>query len=810
MNYREVLLSILKLEEMKNWTNVSVSGGIDRFIENNKEKLFVINNSSSFKKLLGSSYTEMNKSQRKKWVKLLNDFLISKNVIVDSKSFKDEEQYSNYERNIQLLSGSLSNLPTVGKSLLGKLEKLGLNCIEDLVYLSPNYYRDFSLITKIRDISSDNIHTVVANVWETRVLRRGKSFRKDTEAIIGDETGNCKAVWYGQPFVAKNLKTKSQFVFSGQVKSYKGINVLQSPEYEVVFDSKELIHTGRLVPVYPLTKGLSGKNIRKLTKFVLDNYLQCIPEVVPLVIRKQQNLLDLNLAIMKLHYPSTMKDAEIARRTLVFTELLLLQLGLLLKKPKKNQNIKTPMLVFDEAFYSYIVNLFPFELTEDQSKVIKEILNDMNQKSIPMNRLLQGEVGSGKTVVAFTAMLICVKNGFQSVLMAPTEILAEQHFNTLDELLRNFGTVKTELNIIKLENNDKFPDGITIGLLTGGMSQKEKQIMRNKISMGDIDIVVGTQSLIQEDTLIPKLGLAVIDEQHRFGVLQRASLREKSLDLLPHILTMSATPIPRSLALTFYGELDISTIRQLPKGRQKIATKLIPLSDIHRAYKFLRKQIELGRQAFVVCPLISESESLQIKSAEEEFERLTKLIFPELKIGLLHGKMKTKEKDEIMQEFKNNRINILVSTPVIEVGIDIPNASVILIETAERFGLSQLHQLRGRVGRGEHKSYCVLVAETSAEFAEERLKAMEKSYDGFELAEVDLKLRGPGDYLGTRQSGLPDFRIANLNDTNIISSARNEAQKILNNDPLLYKNNKLRLETERFLNRFDIELPEKS
>ena len=562
--------------------------------------------------------------------------------------------------------------------------------------------------------------------------------------------------------------------------------------------------------MYPLTKGLSGKNIRKLTKFVLDNYLQCISEVVPLTIRKQQNLLDINLAIMKLHYPSTMKDAEIARRTLVFTELLLLQLGLLLKKPKKNQNIKTPMLVFDEVFYSYIVNLFPFELTEDQSKVIKEILNDMNQKSIPMNRLLQGEVGSGKTVVAFTAMLICVKNGFQSVLMAPTEILAEQHFNTLDALLRNFGTVKTELNIIKLENNDKFLDGITIGLLTGGMSQKEKQMMRNKISMGDIDIVVGTQSLIQEDTLIPKLGLAVIDEQHRFGVLQRASLREKSLDLLPHILTMSATPIPRSLALTFYGELDISTIRQLPKGRQKVATKLIPLSDIHKAYKFLRKQIELGRQAFVVCPLISESESLQIKSAEEEFERLSKLIFPELKIGLLHGKMKSKEKDEIMQEFKNNRINILVSTPVIEVGIDIPNASVILIETAERFGLSQLHQLRGRVGRGDHKSYCVLVAETSGEFAEERLKAMEKSYDGFELAEVDLKLRGPGDYLGTRQSGLPDFRIANLNDTNIISSARNEAQKILNNDPSLYKNNKLRLETERFLNRFDIELPEKS
>ena len=358
--------------------------------------------------------------------------------------------------------------------------------------------------------------------------------------------------------------------------------------------------------------------------------MQCISEVVPLTIRKQQNLLDINLAIMKLHYPSTMKDAEIARRTLVFTELLLLQLGLLLKKPKKNQNIKTPMLVFDEVFYSYIVNLFPFELTEDQSKVIKEILNDMNQKSIPMNRLLQGEVGSGKTVVAFTAMLICVKNGFQSVLMAPTEILAEQHFNTLDALLRNFGTVKTELNIIKLENNDKFLDGITIGLLTGGMSQKEKQMMRNKISMGDIDIVVGTQSLIQEDTLIPKLGLAVIDEQHRFGVLQRASLREKSLDLLPHILTMSATPIPRSLALTFYGELDISTIRQLPKGRQKVATKLIPLSDIHKAYKFLRKQIELGRQAFVVCPLISESESLQIKSAEEEFERLSKLIFPEL------------------------------------------------------------------------------------------------------------------------------------------------------------------------------------
>ena len=491
--------------------------------------------------------------------------------------------------------------------------------------------------------------------------------------------------------------------------------------------------------------------------------------------------MDLKAAIEQAHYPSDHSGQDRSRRRLAFDELFLLQLGVFSRKREWQEDQPGLPLNIENGPVNRIAAALPFELTAAQKKAVEEILKDLS-RNVPMSRLLQGDVGSGKTVVAAIALLTAVANGYQVAFMVPTEILAEQHNSNLSGLLSSLGENSYgESNISVFKN--VFPFDLKMALLTGSLSSRDKAGIHRQVNDGDIHILVGTHALIQKEVNFKNLGLVVIDEQHRFGVEQRSVLRQKGFN--PHLLVMTATPIPRTLALTLYGDLDISTINEMPPGRMPVKTRWLQYVDRERAYGFIRKQIEAGRQAFIICPLIEESESLDAKAAVVEYERLSMEVFPELKIGLLHGRMKAVEKEKVMHQFKEGKLDILVSTSVVEVGIDIPNATVMLVEAADRFGLAQLHQFRGRVGRGEHQSYCILLAESTSEYSRERLKAIEEINNGFLLAEKDLELRGPGEFFGTRQSGLPDLKMAKLTDTQLLEVARREAGLLFKQDPHL-------------------------
>jgi ATP-dependent DNA helicase RecG len=493
--------------------------------------------------------------------------------------------------------------------------------------------------------------------------------------------------------------------------------------------------------------------------------------------------MDLHEAILQAHYPADDLSSKQSRQRLAFDELLLLQLGVLDRKREWQQDQPGYKFTIDMKAVNAFTASLSFKLTSAQDRVVREILDDL-KRDVPMSRLLQGDVGSGKTVVATIALLVAVQNGFQGALMAPTEILAEQHYSTMYKLLSAVSSdIEKQGNITSFTG----PAGsqFKIALLTGSLSSRDKRAVHEVVACGDVSIVIGTHALIQKEVAFNNLGLIVIDEQHRFGVLQRSALRQKGFN--PHLLVMTATPIPRTLALTLYGDLDISTISEMPPGRLAIKTRWLPQHEHESAYRFMRKEIASGRQAFIICPLIEESESLDVKAAIAEYERLSGEVFPDLKLGLLHGKMKGADKDGVMQDFKNGKIDILVSTSVVEVGIDVPNATVMLVEAADRFGLAQLHQFRGRVGRGAHQSYCLLLAEARTEHGQERLKAIEQTTDGFLLAEKDLELRGPGEFFGTRQSGLPELKMARLTDTQLLEMARREAMIIFEKDPQLRK-----------------------
>lgn len=659
------------------------------------------------------------------------------------------------------LEASVTRLQTVGPAHARKLQRLGIYTVGDLLYHFPRRYDDYSQLKTISQLVYGEEVTLLVTVCEAHTRETYRGGMTITTVLLADTTGKITATFFNQPYLQQQFKPGRRIVVSGRVEQDLGRLAFKHPEWEPF--SKELLHTARIVPVYPLTEGITQRWLRRLTKGIVEYWAPRVPDPLPDALRVQANLLDLATALKEIHFPTSQETLAAARRRLALDEFLLIQLGMLLQR-KRWRDQPGRALRVDETLYRTFIAALPFRLTRAQARVVHEILADLQQPQ-PMNRLLQGDVGSGKTVVAALAMLVAVANGLQAVLLAPTEILAEQHLKTLSMI---FG---------------QLPNPPRVRLLIGSLKNREKEDARAAIAAGEVDIAVGTHALIQEQVTFKDLALAVIDEQHRFGVEQRSTIRAKGYN--PHILVMSATPIPRTLALTIYGDLDISIIDELPPGRQDIKTKWLEPRERERAYAFIAGQVKQGRQAFVICPLIEESETLDAKAAVEEYERLRKEIFPNLRVGLIHGKLKPSEKDATMNAFREHQLDILVATSVVEVGIDVPNATVMLIEGADRFGLAQLHQFRGRVGRGAHQSYCLLLADKAGATSDARLRVIESTQDGFRLAEEDLKLRGPGEFFGTRQSGLPDLKVAKLCDVNILEQARDVAHAIFKHDPEL-------------------------
>lgn len=650
--------------------------------------------------------------------------------------------------NLINLKTPVADLFMVGKTYAQRLKKLDINTVEDLLHHYPFRYNDFSLISKISSLQQGEIVTIQGEIVDCKNIYT-KSHKQIQKALIKDESGQIQVNWFNQPYLVQILKPGVKISLSGKVAVFSFKPALISPEYEIIRSSNfNSIHTGRLVPVYPETYGVSSKWLRSRIAPLLKTFSLEIADWLPEKIKKENQLIDLCSAIQQIHFPNNQAEVEQAKKRLSFDELFLLQLSALKRKKEWQKQKSTQAIKINKLKISQFIQQLPFSLTLDQKKASRQILQDL-KKNKPMNRLLEGDVGSGKTVVAAIALYAVFLNGLKSILMAPTEILANQHYQTINNLLKPFG-VKT-------------------ALLTG--SQKLKMKTAN------FDILIGTHALIYHQ-LIKQVGLIVIDEQHRFGVEQRAKLVNQNQT--PHLLTMTATPIPRTIALTLYSDLDLSVLKEMPLGRKKIKTWVVPPKKRMAAYQWIKKQIKNNHiQAFIVCPLIEEStkESMKdIKAATAEFERLTKKIFPSLKLGLLHGRMKDKDKEKIINKFKEHKFDILVSTPVIEVGIDIPNAAIIIIEGANRFGLAQLHQLRGRVGRSHHQSYCLLF---SPETSLKRLQALEQNNSGFELAEIDLQLRGPGEIYGIKQHGFTKLKIASFNQTNLIQKTKKISRQLI-------------------------------
>jgi len=719
------------------------------------------------------------------------------------------------------LSTLIEEIPRVGPQYQKKLKKLGIKTVGDLLFHFPHRYEDFSDIIPISEVEEGKTVCIQGKIIDIKNIRIFKRRMTITETLVNDNSGGIRVTWFNQPYLINTFK-KGDFVFlAGKMVSKKGRKYLSSPAYEKIpaqfvesldathpppyggkYDS---VHTGRIIPVYPETEGMSSRWLRFIIKPLLTKIKDGIPETLPEEIRKENDLLPIKEAIWQIHFPDTLEKAELSKKRFVFEELFDLALAILREKIKLAKE-KATVIPSNLELIKKFINKLPFTLTLDQKKSAWQILKDL-EKARPMNRLLDGDVGSGKTVVAAIAVLNAVKAGFQTALMAPTEILAKQHFKTLNGLLKGF---KVKIGLITGKEN--FFDSKKI---------KRKEMI-DKTKNGKIDILIGTHALVQEKVEFKKLGLVVIDEQHRFGIEQRAKLCRKQ-KFLPHLLSMSATPIPRTLALTIYGDLDLSLIKEMPKGRKKIITRIIPPEKRQEAYDFIRSEVQSDRQVFVICPriepvstesfnekILNTQETLDkrnflwadVKAVKQEYEKLRKDVFPDLNVGMLHGKMKTEEKEKALLSFKERKTDILVSTSVIEVGIDFPNATIMMIEGADKFGLAQLHQFRGRVGRGEHQSYCFLFSEFRYN---PRLKAMTLSQDGFELAEKDLKLRGPGDLTGQRQWGFPDFVMASLKDITLVEKTREAAKEILTKDPELKKYPLLRGRLEEFRERIHLE-----
>ena len=645
------------------------------------------------------------------------------------------------------LLSSLDKVKGVGEKTGQQLAKAGLATVDDLINFLPRAYEDYSHVTTIANIAPGKA-TIKARCEKiaTRPVRRGLRI---TTATLADETGKLQAVWFNQPYRETQLKAGDEFYFSGEFEFNYNRYQMTNPSAELVKDMP--VQTNRILPVYRSIKGLKIPLVRKLLA-ELRPLISILPETLPENIVSSEKLISHSQAILNMHFPNNQADVESARERLGFEELFQLLLASQLNR-QANAKLVGWQIPFNQKIVSNFVKQLPFDLTSAQRIAAWDIIKDL-EKPTPMNRLLQGDVGSGKTVVAGLVACQVAQAGFQTAIMAPTEILAFQHAETLNKLLEPFG--------------------IKVGLLTGSVKGKNRQTLIDQIENGEVGIIVGTHALIQETVKFNKLGFVVIDEQHRFGVEQRQQLLKKS-EFMPHMLAMTATPIPRSLALTVYGELDVSVLNELPKGRKPIITKIWSPNSRAQLYEKVDAEIAAGRQAYVICNLIEENPDNEIKSVQTEYKRLQNSVFKHRRIGLLHGKLKPADKDSVMKQFADKEIDILVSTTVIEVGVDVPNATVIIIEDADRFGLSQLHQLRGRVGRSDFQSYCYLVTSTSRK-PSQRLKAVENSNDGFYLAEVDLKLRGPGEIYGKAQHGPLNLQIASLADTKLINRAQKEAK----------------------------------
>ena len=674
----------------------------------------------------------------------------------------------------------------VGEKVAQVLSKLNIYTLGDLLFHLPRRYEDRRHFRKIAHARPGDAITVSGKlITVDNVKVRNLTL---TKAYLDDGSGVLELVWYNQPYMKDTLNKlrNSRIVAYGVVKESPYGLQMETPEWEDLPDGADpdsLLSVNRIVPIYPLTEGIRQKRMRQIL-WNAAQHAHIAPEVLPPSVRKRVGLMPLPAALQQIHFPDSEQVIDSARQRLVFEEFFLMQLGVGMQRQRTRQERGIAMRIDTERLNEMLHRLVPFELTNAQKRVIGEIWSDMALPH-PMNRLLQGDVGSGKTIVAAAAILAAIDNQYQAAMMAPTEILAEQHYINLHRLFQ--------------------PLGISVELLVGRLSDKQRQQARERIATGRGMVAVGTHALIQEEVSFARLGLAVVDEQHRFGVLQRAALRDKGI--MPHVLVMTATPIPRTLTLTLYGELDVSIIDELPPERKPVRTHWKTPEERLKVYAGVRKLIQEGRQAYVICPLIDESDKLQVRAAEAMAEHLQKDVFPDLRVGLLHGRMKPAEKEAVMDAFRAGELDILVSTTVIEVGVDVPNAAAIVIEDADRFGLAQLHQLRGRVGRSEHQSYCVLIANPKSDDGQRRMEIMTRTNNGFLIAEEDLRLRGPGEIYGTRQSGMPSFRVADLvKDMHLLEVARQEAFRILEQDPDLCRPEHAALleAVNRFRHRFAI------
>lgn len=743
------------------------------FISSNKSKNNLINLAQDFK-----IYKTLTSDEKKVLIKtaLLN----IKNITTsqNKKPLKKEAPSSNasFTESMHMLSTPIDKIKGVGPKISESLKRMNINNIEDLLYLIPRDYIDRRRIKKISQINSGEHATIIGKVMSisSRAFAgRSKLF----EIMISDGSQNLSAKWFRinakyQNILKSRFKEGTEVILSGTISNFRYQKEVHHPEIDIVAGEDTFETKLKILPVYPLTEGIHQKSMHKIMEYTVLNFCKFIPDVMPDNIREKNDLIPLQTAFQHVHFPDTEDDINNLlemqsdyHRRIVFDEFFMLQTVLALRKKGIAIEPGISFKIHQDKINKFLKTL-PFSLTNAQQRSVDDIFTDM-KRSYPMNRLIQGDVGSGKTVVSLVACLCAKLNGYQSAIMAPTEILAEQHLKTIKSL-----TEKLNINVV---------------LLTSSQPKAQKDAALVKIKNGESDIIIGTHALIQEAVEFKKLGFAVIDEQHKFGVMQRAEIKRKGEN--PDVIVMTATPIPRTLGLTVYGDLDISIINELPPGRKPIKTKVFHENRREDVYRIIRQELEKNRQAFIIYPLVEESEKMDLLDATNMASYLQKDIFPDYKVGLVHGRMKGIEKDAVMKEFKEANINILVSTTVVEVGIDVPNASLMIIEHAERFGLSQLHQLRGRVGRGSAESMCILLAQyKKSDEAKQRLTIMSKTNDGFKIAEEDFNIRGPGEFLGTRQSGLPDFRVAHIGrDINILVDARKAAFDLIDRDPELKK-----------------------
>ena len=716
------------------------------------------------------------------------------------------------------LSTNIEEIPRIGTAYAKRLKKFGIKTVQDLLFHFPARYDDFSNIIPVSHARQKLGETVCVQgrITEIESAHTWKKWINLTEAVVQDNSGEIKVIWFNQPYLAKTLKEDDFVCLAGKIGFYNKGLYLNNPSYERINnfgENEELTHTGRIVPVYPETKGVSSRWLRYVIKPLLYRFAEQIPESLPKELIKKYKFLPMQEAVQQLHFPDSFEHADAAKSRFSFEELFLIQLSVLKEKIRLMQK-KAPGCPMDADLMKRFTKSLPFNLTDSQKKCAFQILKDL-EKQVPMSRLFEGDVGSGKTVVAAMAALSVIKNSCQVAYLAPTEILAKQHFKSISELLKNFD-VKVGLLTSKDSRLSKGPKGYPETF------EVSKKSLLGDLETGQIDILIGTHALIQKGVVFKNLTLVIIDEQHRFGVEQRSHLVQHQTPntkhpIVPHLLSMTATPIPRTLALTVYGDLDLSLIDEMPKNRKKVKTIIVNPNQRKQAYLFIEKEVKDGKGVFVICPKIESQNSktqgvpqaiiaekgeisgsfipqnydlrslsmLEVKAVKDEYERLSKDIFPNLRITMLHGKMKPKEKERIMLDFKKGEIDILVSTSVVEVGVDVPRATIMMIEGAERFGLAQLHQFRGRVGRSDMQSYCFLFTTEPNQLNRRRLKALVESDNGFKLAEKDLEIRGPGSLYGIQQWGIPDMAMQGLTNIFLVEKTRNAAKEILEKDPEL-------------------------